>query len=233
MDQTGIAAAKDNRDDLTTRDEDHGPAAASRPRRMAPEDREEMILQGAIHFFAKHGFLAKTRDLSEELNVSQALIFRYFGSKTALVERVYERSFIARWKEEWSTTLGNRAIPLRDRLIRFYVGYLENIDHYEWIRIAMFSGLDGNKLTKRYIETQVERLLDIISVESHHTALQMGNAPQLTRDEAHEQVWTLHSTFIYFLIRKHIFKTRVLSDQHRFTEIAVDTFLSGIAPTSR
>lgn len=224
-----MTVTKDDPSEMATRERDVGPTPLHRTRRMAPEDREEMILQGAIHFFAKYGFLAKTRDLSEELNVSQALVFRYFGSKTALVERVYERSFISRWKEEWTTTLCDRDVPLRDRLIRFYLGYLEIIDYYEWIRIAMFSGLAGNRLTKRYIETQVERLLDIISVESHHETLQLNKAPELTRDEAHEQVWTLHSTFIYFLIRKHIFKTRVLSDQRRFTEIAVDTFLSGIA----
>lgn len=208
---------------------DGAKSVPARPKRMAPEDREEMILQGAMHFFSKHGFRAQTRELSRELNVSQSLIFRYFGSKSELIERVYERSFISRWKDEWSAILCDRRTPLRDRLVRFYVGYLENIDYYEWIRIAMFSGLAGNRLTKRYIETQVERLLDIIAVETHHTALEMGDAPLLTRDEAHEQVWTLHSTFIYFLIRKHIFKTRVMSDQQRFAEIAVDTYLNGIS----
>ncbi|OAN69166.1 hypothetical protein A8B78_21660 [Jannaschia sp. EhC01] len=199
-----------------------------KPKRMAPEDREEMILQGAIHFFSKHGFRAQTRELSRELNVSQALIFRYFGSKTNLVERVYERSFISRWKDEWSVILCDRDRPLRDRLVQFYIGYLENIDQYEWIRIVMFSGLEGNQLTKRYVETQVERLLDIIAVETHHDAVQAGSSAVLTRDEAHEQVWSLHSTFIYFLIRKHVLKTRVLADQTRFTEIAVDTYMKGV-----
>ncbi|WP_372921600.1 TetR/AcrR family transcriptional regulator [Roseovarius sp.] len=195
---------------------------------MAPEEREEMILKGAIHFFSKHGFGAQIRELSRELNVSQALIFRYFGSKNELIERVYERSFISRWSDEWTSILCDRNKPLRDRLVQFYIGYLDNIDHFEWIRIAMFSGLAGNQLTKRYIETQVERLLDIIAVETHQAARENGNTALLTRDEAHEQVWTLHSTFIYFLIRKHVFKTRVLSDQSRFTEIAVDTYLHGI-----
>ncbi len=92
----------------------------------------------------------------------------------------------------------------------------------------MFSGLDGNRLTKRYVETQVERLLDIIAVETHQSVLKAGDSTTLTRDEAHEQVWSLHSTFIYFLIRKHVLKTRVLADQSRFVEVAVDTYLSGI-----
>lgn len=187
-----------------------------------------MILQGAIQFFSEHGFRAQTRELSRELNVSQALIFRYFGSKTKLLEKVYERSFMSRWKDEWSLILCDRDRPLRDRLVQFYIGYLENIDRYEWIRIAMFSGLEGNRLTKRYIETQVERLLDIITVETHHVAVLAGSSTELTRDEAHEQVWTLHSTVIYFLLRKHVFKTRVLADQTRFTEIAVDSYIKGV-----
>ena len=33
-------------------------------RRLAPEDRQEQILQAAIAFFARHGFEASTRDLA-------------------------------------------------------------------------------------------------------------------------------------------------------------------------
>jgi hypothetical protein len=62
--------------------------------RMDPDNRERMILEGAVRFFAKRGFAAHTRELAEELGVSQSLVFHYFGSKEALIERVYQRNFL-------------------------------------------------------------------------------------------------------------------------------------------
>ena len=204
----------------------HAPRRAA-PARMAPGAREEMILEGAVHFFARHGFKARTRDLSRELGVSQALIYRYFGSKTELIERVYERNFMARWKDEWGTILGDRAMPLRERLTRFYVSYLDTIDSHDWIRISVHSGLDGNALTRRYIQDQVETLLGIIAREA---AIEAGEADAAGADPvvAHERVWHLHSTFIYYLYRKHVFRTRIISDTARLARIAVDSFMGGL-----
>ena len=76
--------------------------APSAPRRrLAPEDREHQIVQAAIAFFARHGFDASTRDLAKELGVTQPLLYRYFPTKEALVDRVYEEVFVRRWNPEW------------------------------------------------------------------------------------------------------------------------------------
>lgn len=200
---------------------------ARRPTRMTPEDRREMILDGAVHFFAKHGFRAQTRALSDELNVSQALIFRYFGSKKDLVEAVYQRNFMSRWRDDWEALLRDRSVPLRERLIRFYGDYLHAVDHHDWIRISVFSGLSGNQLTKRYIETQVDGLLSIIAEEvARETGARDDAAP--SSDMAHERVWHLHSTFIYYLFRKYVFKTRATDNHDALVRVAVDNFLYGL-----
>ncbi len=133
--------------------------------RMAPDERERMILDAAIHFFAKHGFSAQLRELAREMKVSQGLIYRYFSSKQALLDRVYEHNFLRRWDPSWEKLLADRKLPLRRRLTEFYTHYLAAIDDPEWIRLVMYSGLDGNDLTRRYIRTHVEGLLRLIARE--------------------------------------------------------------------
>lgn len=187
-----------------------------------------MILDGAVHFFAKHGFKGQTRALSDELKVSQALIFRYFGSKQELIEAVYQRNFMSRWRSEWEVALCDRSVPLRVRLLDFYTAYLQAIDDHDWIRICVFSGLSGNEMTKRYIETQVECLMTIIAEE----VARLPRATPMPTDLAHEHVWHLHSTFIYYLFRKHVFRTRVATDSTEVVRIAVDSFLYGIGESA-
>src|SRR5258708_3987944 len=70
-------------------------------RRLSPEARFEMILDHAILFFAERGFDGQLKDLAEIIGVSQALIFSYFGSKQILIERVYKKVYVARWKSSW------------------------------------------------------------------------------------------------------------------------------------
>ena len=74
-------------------------AATSGPslrRRLAPEARARMILEGAINFFSEHGFEGQIRDLAATLGVSQALIFAYFGNKGTLLEQVYDEVYLSR-----------------------------------------------------------------------------------------------------------------------------------------
>src|SRR4051812_16257354 len=85
------------------------PIKAPRQRtRLAPEQRADQILQGAIAFFAERGFGGQTRDLAEQLGISQALLYRYFPTKEMLIERIYEELFVRRLKPEWDVILSTR-----------------------------------------------------------------------------------------------------------------------------
>jgi AcrR family transcriptional regulator len=135
--------------------------------------RERMILDAAIDFFAEEGFRAETRGLADRIGVSQSLIYRYFGSKENLIERVYEKTFLSRWNPAWEETLADHSRPLRDRLLEFFRSYLIAVDDRNWIRIAMHSSLEGSDLTKRYIQGHVTRclarsLLNCASGQMHH-----------------------------------------------------------------
>jgi AcrR family transcriptional regulator len=194
--------------------------------RMDPDNRERMILEGAVRFFAKRGFAAHTRELAEELGVSQSLVFHYFGSKEALIERVYQRNFLLGWRADWVEQLRDRAKPLRQRLKEYYLSYLSVVDYHDWIRVAMFSGLEGNDLTRRYIETQVALIMRTIAEEINFQRFghEQGNITPVDM----ERVWHLHSSMIYYLIRKHLFKTAAVQSHQDLVDVVVDTFIDGI-----
>ena len=83
-------------------------------RRVARGTREERIVAAAMDFFAEHGFRASTRDLAKRLGVTQALLYRYFKSKQALIDRVFAEVFVDQWDEDDAASLldARRRLPL-------------------------------------------------------------------------------------------------------------------------
>lgn len=194
--------------------------------RMSPEDRERMILRGAMRFFAERGFAADTRDLARGLGVSQSLIYKYFNNKRELLERVYEETFVTRWKDDWEPLLRDRTLPLEERLRRFYQDYVSVVDDEIWIRIALRSSLAGHRLTRRYITSYIDRLLQAIARELRHEQ-GLRTAGPLSALEL-ELVWHLHSTLIYYLIRKEVHGASVCRNSAAVVDTIVTNFLYGI-----
>ena len=64
--------------------------------RLGRDERERLIVEGAVRFFAEEGFEGQTRRLAARLGITQPLLYRYFPSKRALVERVYQEVFVRR-----------------------------------------------------------------------------------------------------------------------------------------
>ena len=205
-------------------------AASERPPRIRldPAAREKMILDAAVLFFAEHGFEAQLSDLVARLGISQGLIFKYFGNKQNLVERVYERVYVARWLPDWERILRDRSQPIEKRLVDFFRSYLAAVDDYVWIRTSLYSGLAGNDLTRRYIMTRVERLLGVLAEELMAAARNVS--PEI-QSQVHEIAWHLHSTFIYYLIRKYVYGVPVADDRDGFVAAVVRQFMAGFCTT--
>lgn len=190
---------------------------------MPPQMRREMILEAAVAHFADHGFEVQIRQLAREIGISPALVFKYFDGKEALIEAVYDAVFEARWDEAWARAITDRSRPLPERLLEFYLSYLAVVDDRNWIRIAMRASLDGNGMTRRYLGDHVSKILGLIADEIDHW--QGSKAELLGHDRRVERVWHLHSTVIYYLIRKHIHQTPVMSDREAFVEEVIALFL--------
>lgn len=205
-------------------------AAPSRRARLAPATRERLILDEAIRYFSDVGFGGQTRELSRRLGITQPLLYRYFPSKRALVERVYQEVFLGRWDPEWERLIDDRTLPLRDRLIEFYRQYTKVIFRPEWIRLYMYSGLAGVGFNKRYVARLEKLILHRMCVELRYAAGAPGpDEVPISPDEL-EIVWCMHSGIFYYGIRKFIYRIKVHQDPSQVIALAVDETLE-VTPT--
>jgi len=192
--------------------------------RLAPTDRSDLILKGAIGFFAKHGFSGQTRELAAELGISKGLLYRYFPSKDDLIDRIYDEMFVRRWEPEWDAVLVDRSVPLLARLKRFYLDYSKMLHDYEWVRIYLYSGLDGATIAQRFAKLVTARIYQpIIGELRHEFGLPELDALPMTEPEA-ELMWALHGGIFYIGMRKWVYRVPTPRDVAGTVARAVDRF---------
>ncbi len=196
-------------------------------RRLSPEDRERMIVSGAIRYFAERGFDGETRALANSIGVSQALIFHYFPTKEALIDRVYQDVFLSRWKDSWVEMICDRSRSLRSRLKEFYRDYYATGDRPEWIRITLYSALRDIDINSRYHARVRERIIKQIAVEVREE-LGVETGQGAISDYEEHLVYCLHSSVIYQLIRKHIYRMETPEDMTPVIDANVDLFMNSI-----
>lgn len=193
--------------------------------RLSPAAREHKIVEGAIAYFSEVGFSGQTRELSRQLGITQPLLYRYFPSKQALIERVFKEVFLGRWDARWLRTIEDREQPLHERLLAFYQDYARATYRREWIRIYMYAGLADTGFNRRYIGLIQRRLLTAICRELRwHCGLKSSKA--VTRAEI-EFVWKLHGGMFYYAIRRFIYRAPVERDFAASADHAIAAFIAG------
>jgi AcrR family transcriptional regulator len=173
--------------------------------RLKREDRERQILDGAIRFFSEHGFEGQTRELARRLGVTQPLLYLYFPSKQALIERVYQELFLTRWRPEWEALVADRSLPLRARMTRFYAEFQETIFSREWVRIFIYAGLDGVDYNRRTLERLETRIFRRVCVELRIAAGYPEASPEDVIAGELEYVWQLHGRLFYWNMRRSVY----------------------------
>ncbi len=202
-------------------------ATRRKPKRLPPLERERLIAREAVRFFAEHGFEGQTRALARRLGITQPLLYRYFPSKEALIERVHQEVFIGHWDPSWETLLDDRRLPLRERLLRFYRAYARAILSYEWVRLFTFSGLKGLDLNARYLRLLRERVFPRVVAEVRH-AFGRPSPAELPISEAEiEIVWSLHAGLFYLGVRRWIYGMAVPGDLDQVVADRITAFLDG------
>ncbi|MGA8515078.1 MAG: helix-turn-helix domain-containing protein, partial [Burkholderiaceae bacterium] len=92
------------------------PAAVPAGRRLTPADRERQIVDGAVEFFSQHGLGGQLRDLAQQLGITHTLLYHYFPTKQALIERVYNEMFAGRWNPAWEALLDDDLLDTETKL---------------------------------------------------------------------------------------------------------------------
>ncbi|MDQ8698460.1 TetR/AcrR family transcriptional regulator [Hyphomicrobium sp. LHD-15] len=195
-------------------------------KRLDPQTREEEIVEGASLYFAEVGFDGSMRDLAARLGISHALLFRYFPTKDALIDRVYDRIFLSRWDPTWDGLLDDGTLPLAERLKRFYSGYLRAIDRPEWVRTFIYGGLAGININQRYLSLIKRKVIAPVAVELGKLG-GTGHGGAVPSEEALELSWGLHGEVFYLAIRRWVYGVKVTTDVEGFVALTVAKFLEG------
>ena len=194
---------------------------------MRAADRERLIVDQAIRFFAERGFEGQTRELAKRMGIAHSVIYRHFPSKEALIERVYQEVYLSRWSQDWGLLIRDRTKPLQARLIAFYLDYVARVFEYNWVRIFVFSGMKSFGITGRYLDLVRREIIEPAAIELRHELglPDIQSCPLGSRET--EMFWGLHGRIFYLAIRKFIYETPVPSDIEETVRDAIQLFLDG------
>jgi AcrR family transcriptional regulator len=200
--------------------------------RMSAKDREEFILRGATAYFAENGLNAGTIELARRLRIAQPLLYRYFPTKDALVDGVYERMAPQyHWKPEWEPLLEDTSVSVRERLKRFYADYARSVLTYEHVRLFLFSGLTKNEYNTRYYEQVTDRILRRVAIALRLAYGDADSGP--ATPEEIELAQSLHGAVYHIAFRRWVHSEDSLVDLGRLASTKVDVFLDGAIASLR
>lgn len=134
-------------------------------KRLPAKERKKQILQSAIRVFARstyHG--ATTKSISEEAGVTEALIYRYFGSKRALFTEAVNNTSgrLVQGLEEALERNPNNPVKAITQCFQYYVQMLEKHEDFAKMIFLVLSELDQEDIRETYLPYQ-ERALKAIA----------------------------------------------------------------------
>ena len=172
-------------------------------KRLKADERALQILHAAIQFFSEHGLDGQMRVLATEIGITHTLLYHYFPTKQALIERVYQELFEGRWRPEWEALLDDSRIPAEEKFIRFYCDYAETVLSREFVRIFVFSGLSDYFITDRFFALLRERLFPRLIRETRKVR---GITSRAKPSHAEfELLMGLHGGIFYSSVRRWIY----------------------------
>lgn len=195
----------------------------TRAKHMLAGEREAHIIRRAIEYFAVHGFGASTRDLAKHIDVTQPLIYHYFGNKKQLIERIYQEVFFRRWNPLWEIGLADVSRPIEVRLEEYLEDYTTAILRDDWIRLFIFAALEDPALNQQYIGI----LKDKIFVPVLSELRQSHGLDPAPKEVDIELFWSFHSSFFYIGMRRWIYRMKTPDNLSDIIKIHVRHFLDG------
>ena len=172
-------------------------------KRLKADERALQILHAAIQFFSEHGLDGQMRVLADEIGITHTLLYHYFPTKQALIERVYQELFEGRWRPEWEALLDNPNIPAEEKFIRFYLDYVDTVLSREFVRIFVFSGLSDYFITDRFFALLRKRLFPRLIRETRK--LRGITSRTKPSNAEFELLMGLHGGIFYCSVRRWIY----------------------------
>lgn len=132
--------------------------------RMNGQERRDQIIQGAMNIFARKGFRGTTtREIAQNLGISEALMFKYFPTKEALYRAIIEKRTdraeemlfpreVVNGKNDW-LVFSSIATYLIKR----------NTQDPTFMRLLHYSALEGHELSRIFLETHAQKKIKLLS----------------------------------------------------------------------
>lgn len=198
-----------------------------RAKRLPAEERRSLILKEAGVFFSEHGFAASTRDLADRLGVRQALLYKYFESKEALIETVFKEAFSDHWATKWAQVVADKSATLAERLATFYSLYADTADSLR-LRLFLRGALDGYPLPAKLAPLLTTSLVNplIAELRGEENLPDLSVRPLMAGER--ELVMLLHGAMVFYFIREHIYKAPVVADHGVVANLYIDSSLRGM-----
>lgn len=177
-----------------------------KPRKRARRgERRELIIEGAQKIFSEQGFSASTRDIAASLGVTQALLYKYFPSKEALIQAVFENRYAHGRFMPDPEILADTSRPLAERVTSFY-GAMFDFLRDGSLRLFIRAALDGyaahdiyaNELIRGSILPLVEALRAELSLPS--------TAERAMSDAEYELAMAQHGGTVFIAIRNLVYQ---------------------------
>lgn len=170
-------------------------------KRLPAKERKKQILRSAIRVFARstyHG--ATTKSISEEAGVTEALIYRYFGSKRALFTEAIEltSSRLVKGLEEALSQNPDNPVKAITDCFQYYVHLLEKHEDFAKMIFLVLSELDQEDIRQTYLPYQ-ERALKAVAAAIDHWK-DVGFVPQFV--DTKTASWLFFGTYLILALVK-------------------------------
>jgi AcrR family transcriptional regulator len=171
-------------------------------KRLPAKERKKQILLSAIRVFARstyHG--ATTKSISEEAGVTEALIYRYFGSKRALFTEAVDHtaSRLVQGLEEALEQNPDNPVKAITECFKYYVHLLEKHEDFAKMIFLVLSELDQDDIRDTYLPYQ-ERALKAVAAGIDHWKEQ-GLIPRFV--DTKTAAWLFFGTYLILALVKH------------------------------
>jgi AcrR family transcriptional regulator len=214
----------------TTRSLSGAPRAAEplrrRAKRMPAEARKEVILKEASEFFARHGFAASTRDLADRIGVRQALLYKYFPSKEALIDAIFDRVIRERTEGARGVLDNDASSPLADRILSFYDG-MAALAEGSGVRLSSRAALEDLPLSARLSAFLTEMLFKPVIGELRALEKLPDFKARPFMVGEFEIMMAMHSSAMFFNLRRDLTHLPLPDDPAPFMRQNVAVFIEG------
>jgi TetR/AcrR family transcriptional regulator len=189
---------------------------------MPGEDRRRQLLQVAVESFARNGFSGtKTKDIAAAAGVSEAILFRHFGSKEDLYHAILDEKEASLGADRWFLEMSELAERRDDRGVLYHVvqqlirSFREDAAFH---RLLLYASLEGHLLADLFHERFGLPLGDFLS---RYIALRQKEGAFRECDSGVAMMFIIGST-IHYAMARHVLGVNNFSTSE---EVLVDQFV--------